>query len=197
MWGYWLRYSSLYPSWVVRLVHKDRVRYLNRGHAETQTVNGRIEELKNDLIDENLKGIDEWFERQNRYSRKDADRELSQSLNKHPFRDCFSREPLRRRTAFKAIAGRVPGRGFLYFVYVYVFRRGFLDGRDGFVLCLMRAMYQTMVAIKKHDARRRPAGPPGIVPSQSGDEAIQRGSPSRGQQDSTVPSTAARKSATS
>ena len=115
---------------------------------------------------------------------------------KHPFRGCFSREPL-RRTAFKAIAGRVPGRGFLYFVYVYVFRRDFLDGRDGFVLCLMRAMYQTMVAIKKYDARRRPPGTPASAPSHSSDEAIQRGSPSCGQQDSTVPSTVARESATS
>ena len=66
MWGRWLRYSSLYPSWVVRLVRKDRVSYVNRGHAETHIVEGRIEELENDLIDENLKGIDEWLERQNR-----------------------------------------------------------------------------------------------------------------------------------
>ena len=29
MWGRWLRYSSLYPTWVVRLIHKDRVRYMN------------------------------------------------------------------------------------------------------------------------------------------------------------------------
>ena len=64
MWGRWLRYSSLYPTWVVRLVHKDRVRYINRGHAETQTINGEIGELQNDLIDENLKGVDEWFARQ-------------------------------------------------------------------------------------------------------------------------------------
>ena len=33
MWGRWLRHSSLYPSWVVRLVRVGRVRYVNRGHA--------------------------------------------------------------------------------------------------------------------------------------------------------------------
>ena len=65
MWGRWLRYSSLYPNWVVRLVHKQRVRYVDRGHSETQKVNGEIRNLRNDLIDENLKGIDEWFARQN------------------------------------------------------------------------------------------------------------------------------------
>src|SRR5262245_55499715 len=60
-WGRWLRYSSLYPTWVVRLVHKQRVRYADCGHAETQSVIGEIRNLRNDLIDENLKGIDEWF----------------------------------------------------------------------------------------------------------------------------------------
>jgi hypothetical protein len=157
MWGRWLRYSSLYPSWAVRLVHKDRVRYVNRGHAETQTVDGRIEELDNDLVDENLKGIDEWFERQNRYSRKDADHELAEGSSGRPLRDFLSRDPLRRRTALKTIAARVPNRGLLYFIYTYILRLGFLDGRDGFVFCRMRAMYQSMVAIKKHDARRRAA----------------------------------------
>ncbi|MFL5562510.1 MAG: glycosyltransferase family 2 protein, partial [Gemmatimonadaceae bacterium] len=75
MWGRWLRYSSLYPNWVVRLIHRDRVRYVDRGHAETQTVQGKTLELEHDLIDENLRSIDDWFERQNRYARKEAEYE--------------------------------------------------------------------------------------------------------------------------
>jgi glycosyltransferase involved in cell wall biosynthesis len=117
MWGRWLRHSSLYPSWVVRLVHKDRVRYVNRGHGETQTVDGRIEQLEHDLIDENLRGIDEWFERQNRYSRKDADLELAQAAPQRPLLDLFSPDPLRRRAALKYWGARLPARGPLYFFY--------------------------------------------------------------------------------
>ena len=197
MWGRWLRYSSLYPSWVVRLVHKERVRYINRGHGETQTVKGRVQELENDLIDENLKGIDEWFERQNRYSRKDADHELAELSSEHPLRDLFSRDPLRRRTTLKTIAARVPGRGLLYFIYVYVFRRGFLDGHDGLVFCLMRAMYQTMVAIKKHDARRRAALSIANARTGLGSEAVQQRGLPVGQPAPGASSSAARKSATS
>ena len=153
MWGRWLKYSSLYPTWVVRLVHRDRVRYENRGHAETQVVQGAIGELKHDLIDENLKGIDEWFERQNRYSSKDAAFELnleSKPLNMH---DLFAGDPLVRRASLKRLAMRLPGRPFLYFCYSYFWKRGFLDGRDGLVFCLMKALYQRMVAIKKYDMR--------------------------------------------
>jgi glycosyltransferase involved in cell wall biosynthesis len=154
MWGKWLKHGSLYPTWVVRLIHKDRVRYINRGHAETQDVKGEIRELENDLIDENLKGIDEWFERQNRYSTKDAEYELS--LEQLPFKPghLFSADPLERRAAMKRLAMRMPGRAVWYFVYSYVIRKGFLDGKEGLIFCVMKAFYQQMVNIKKYDMRR-------------------------------------------
>jgi glycosyltransferase involved in cell wall biosynthesis len=153
MWGRWLRYSSLYPTWVVRLVHKDRVRYINRGHAETQEVRGEIRELQNDLIDENLKGIDEWFERQNRYATKDAEYELSLETSSFKLGHMFTADPLERRAAMKRLAMRMPGRALWYFLYSYIIRRGFLDGKEGLYFCIMKAMYQQMVDIKKFNMR--------------------------------------------
>jgi glycosyltransferase involved in cell wall biosynthesis len=155
MWGRWLRHSSLYPNWVVRLVHRDRVRYVNRGHAETQEVRGQIEELEHDLIDENLKGIDEWFDRQGRYARKEADHELAEELRaRFHWRDVGAADPLVRRAALKRLSWRVPGRPLLYFFYSYVVRGGFRDGRDGLVFSLMKAVYQAMIVVKKYDALR-------------------------------------------
>jgi glycosyltransferase involved in cell wall biosynthesis len=154
MWGRWLRYSSLYPSWVVRLVRRGRVRYVNRGHAETQEVIGDVRDLKSDLIDENLKGIDEWFERQNRYARKDAEYELAVEFECLRLCDVMSGDPLVRRKAVKRLATMLPARPLIYFLYSYVWRRGFLDGKDGLVFCMMRALYQGMVVAKKHDLRR-------------------------------------------
>lgn len=155
MWGRWLKYSSLYPTWVVRLIRKGRVRYVNRGHAETQEVEGTVAELKYDLIDENLKGMDEWFARQNRYSSKDAEHELQQESTPFRFADLMGKDPLARRAALKRIGSRVPGRSLFYFLYAYIFRLGFLDGRDGLIFCLMKSMYQAMVNVKKHDLRKR------------------------------------------
>ena len=114
---------------------------------------GEINDLKNDLIDENLKGIDEWFERQNRYSRKDAEHELHED-GKSGVSALLSADPLARRAALKRLARRLPSRGVIYFLYAYIWRRGFLDGRDGLTFCVMRAMYQSMVSIKKYDACR-------------------------------------------
>lgn len=155
LWGRWLRHSSLYPTWVVRLVHKDRVRFQNRGHAETQEVRGAIGELKSDLIDENLRGIDSWFTRQNCYAGKEAEYELQIERTRPGTRGLWSPDPLLRRAALKRIVARLPARPALYFIYSYFLRLGFLDGRDGYVFCLMKAIYVGMIVAKKHDMRRR------------------------------------------
>lgn len=155
MWGRWLRYSSLYPTWVVRLIHRVRVRYINRGHAETQEVQGEIRELTHDLIDENLKGIDEWFERQNRYSTKDAEHELAEEKKPLIWLELFGSDPLARRAALKRVAMNLPGRPLFFFLYSYIWRKGFLDGCDGLTFCLMKAQYQRMVVTKKYDMKRR------------------------------------------
>ena len=154
MWGRWLRYSSLYPTWVVRLVRMGRVHYVNRGHAETQEVDGETHELAHDLVDENLKGIDEWFERQNRYSTKEAEYELQQEATPFRMGDLVSGDPLARRAALKRMAANMPLRPLVYFLYSYVLRGGFLEGRDGLVFCMMKSEYQRMVVAKKHDKRR-------------------------------------------
>ncbi len=154
LWGRWLRFSSLYPTWVVRFIRQGRVRYVDRGHGETQRVNGKTGEIQSYLIDENVKGISAWFARQNQYSDKDAQFELGLGDSESSSPSMFSSDPLRRRAAIKRYVSRLPCRGSVYFVYCYFFRLGFLDGRDGLMFCRMKAMYQIMVDVKKYDLRK-------------------------------------------
>ena len=161
LWGRWLPRSSLYPTWVVRLVRRGRVRYVDRGHAETQEVSGAVEELQSDLIDENLRGIDAWFARQNRYSTQEAQAELEHGpLRPLELRALLSSDPLARRWVARRVGRSLPLRGAWAFAYVYLLRGGILEGRAGFNLALMKAIYQQMIAIKKFDLARRPR-PPG------------------------------------
>ena len=153
MWGKWLRYSSLYPTWVVRLVHKDRVEYINRGHAETQSVQGETLALENDLIDENHKGIDYWYERQRRYAKKDAEYEIEQAGKELKLGEVFSSDPLVKKMALKRLSWKMPGRDVLYFLYSYLLKGGFRDGMAGLRFCLMRASYQRMVVRAKREIR--------------------------------------------
>jgi glycosyltransferase involved in cell wall biosynthesis len=154
MWGRWLEHSGLYPSYVVRLIHRDRVRYEDRGHSETQTVHGETLALEHDLVDENLRGIDDWFARQNRYSRKEAEYELAHEDGSSRWRALFSRDPLERRFALRRLSWRMPARPLVYFLYAYVWRGGWRDGRDGLTFCLMKALYQGMIVAKKYDIVR-------------------------------------------
>jgi glycosyltransferase involved in cell wall biosynthesis len=149
MWGKWLRYSSLYPTWVIRLVHKDRVRYINRGHAETQQVEGSISALENDLIDQNHKGLDHWYIRQEKYAMDDAKYEIEQDARPLQWKELRSDDPLERKMALKRLSWKLPLRGLSYFIYSYFFRQGFRDGHEGFQFCRMRAGYQTMVVRNK------------------------------------------------
>lgn len=151
--GRWLRHANLYPSWVVRLVRPDRVRYVNRGHAETQEVEGRVESLEEDLLDENLKGVDEWRRRQARYAEEEARFEASDAA---PFRAraLFSRDPLVRRAALKRVARRFPARGAVSFAYAWILRGGWRDGTVGFRFCLEKARFQQQIQRRVAELRR-------------------------------------------
>ncbi len=128
---------------------RGRVAYVNRGHAETQTVEGRTLTLGTDLIDENLKGLDEWFARQNRYSSREAEHEHAGRPAPWRAAALLASDPLARREAIKGLASALPGRPVWYFLYSYVLRGGFLDGLPGFVFCVLRSFYQGMISIKR------------------------------------------------
>ena len=154
-WGKWLRRSASYPVPLVRLIRLGKVYYINRGHSETQTVEGKILDLENDLIDENLKDLGEWFGRQNRYSTQEAEYELSVENQPLRLKEIFSGDPLSRRNVFKRVAARLPARPLCYFLYSYFFRGGFLEGKAGLVFCLMRSIYEGMIVLKKINLKRK------------------------------------------
>jgi glycosyltransferase involved in cell wall biosynthesis len=145
---YWngkrLRYANLYPSWGVRLVRRGRVHYRNRGHAETQEIDGRIESLEHDLLDENHKGIQAWRERQVVYAEQEA-RYESQGNQKVSLAQLRSKDPLTKRAAWKMLARRIPCRGVSYFIYAYFLRKGFLDGWIGLQFCFEKARFQSII----------------------------------------------------
>jgi hypothetical protein len=60
-----------------------------------------------------------------------------------------------RRRALKRLSMRLPCRPTLRFLYMYVLRLGFLDGRPGFVYCRLLAHYERMIVTKLKDLERR------------------------------------------
>jgi glycosyltransferase involved in cell wall biosynthesis len=160
--GRWIKHSSLYPTWITRLVRPDRVTYEQRDVHSRCFAEGPEGRLKSHFIHYSFnKGLNAWYEKHNRYSASEA-RETIVTLRERPvrWREAFSRVPELRRRALKEMSMRLPFRPAARFFYMYVLRRGFLDGREGYHYCRLLAAYEYMIVIKTEELRRRENGLP-------------------------------------
>lgn len=158
--GRWLRRSSGYPSWFGRLVRRGRVR-VEREVNEQYVADGHIRHLDGHLLHYPFnKGIAYWYERHNRYSTMEAREKISARRAGLSWAALVSRDPTLRRGAMKQIVYRLPFRPAVWFLYLYVIRLGFLDGRAGFAYSCMRASYEMIIDLKVVEFERRNRGEP-------------------------------------
>lgn len=152
MWGRWLKYSSEYPIYWRRFFRRDRVRYVQRGHADTVDVDGSVGRTRHDLIHEDRKGLSDWLSKHNRYTTQEALYALNE-LRQVPLGLLFASDRQLRRRVLKKIFRFTPFSGTLRFLYLYVFRLGFLDGAPGYRLCVLRAHQAYLVQLKMLELR--------------------------------------------
>jgi len=153
--GRWLRYSGLYPSYQVRLGHRDRFRFKQVGHGQREDLApARIGTLREPYLHYSFsKGLTDWVDKHNRYASAEA-REAMRLLGAGGGLDwagLWAREPSRRRRALKALSSHLPLRPLLRFLYMYVLRRGFLDGRAGLTYCRLLAIYEYLIVLKTRE----------------------------------------------
>lgn len=153
--GKWLRRSSGYPSWFGRLVRLGKVR-VERDVNEEYIADGTVGHLEAHLHHYPFnKGIAYWFERHNRYSTMESIAKMRAHHDRIVVGQLFARDPIDRRRMSKQFLYRLPFRPLIVFLYLYLFRLGFLDGRAGFHFCRMRAIYEMMIDLKVTEAQRR------------------------------------------
>jgi len=147
--GRWLRRAGMYPAYQVRLGRSDALRFVDYGHGQREVqAADQVGTLAAPLDHFNFsKGINDWLARHLRYARDEA-REIARSLGQPVgWMELLATNASVRRRALKRVSYRLPWRGLLAFVYVYVIRRGFLDGRPGFVYARMVAHYHGFIAL--------------------------------------------------
>ncbi|MGD9842436.1 MAG: glycosyltransferase family 2 protein [Steroidobacteraceae bacterium] len=153
--GRWLRRSSGYPTWFGRLVRPERVR-VEREINEEFVTDGGIELLQQHLEHYPFsKGIAWWYERHNRYSSMEALATLTERNKPVQWSALLRSDPVLRRRSLKQLAYRLPARPLIVFLYLYVVRRGLLDGLPGLYYSTMRASYELMIDIKVRELRTR------------------------------------------
>jgi glycosyltransferase involved in cell wall biosynthesis len=160
--GRWIRHATLYPSWFVRLLRHERVRYDERAVHEYPLVQGSVGALKGHLAHHSFnKGLGEWIAKHNRYAEAEA-REALRSLGTGgiDWAGLFASDPVRRRRALKGLSYRLPFRPTLRFWYMYGLRGGWLDGWAGLTYCRLLRLYEYLIVLKMREQRRRERGLP-------------------------------------
>jgi glycosyltransferase involved in cell wall biosynthesis len=158
--GRWLRRSSGYPTWFSRLLRVGHV-WVEREINEEYCTHGGVGQLREHIIHYPFnKGVAFWFERHNRYSSMEAQALIQETEVRMQWSGLVARDPVVRRKWLKQLAFRLPCRPAIVFLYLYLFRMGFLDGAAGWRFCRMRSMYEDMIDLKVCELRRRGRGLP-------------------------------------
>jgi glycosyltransferase involved in cell wall biosynthesis len=154
--GQWIRYGGFYPQILLRIWKTGIGRIEQRWMDEHIVIDTpSTETFNNDLVDENLNNIGWWIEKHNAY----ASREMIDLLNiKYEFFDQDNQltstndpQAQQKRVLKERIYSRLPllFRTFIYFLYRYFIKLGFLDGKKGFIFHFMQAFwYRLVVDIK-------------------------------------------------
>ena len=157
-WGKWLRRSSGYPTWFGRFFRNGKVRVEREINEEYHT-DGEIGHLQEHLIHYPFKkGMAFWIKRHNRYSTMEAQSLIQEIRKPLELKKIFVSDPTIRRKILKQMAYRMPGRPFFVFIYLYLIRLGFIDGKPGLTYCILRSIYEYMIDVKVKELRRRENG---------------------------------------
>lgn len=155
--GRWIRHAYP-PSAIMRFFRPDKVRF-ERLVNPTPVIDGPHGYLREHFIHYNFsKGLTEWVDKHNRYATWEAQEGLKLLAGEGPHATLFSRDHAVRRKALKNLSFRLPGRAFLKFVYLYLLKRGFLDGYPGYVYCRLQALYEYLIVVKMVELRRQQKG---------------------------------------
>lgn len=145
--GRWLRRAGMYPSYQVRFGRREALRFIDHGHGQREVqCASDVGILRAPLDHHNFsKGVNDWFQRHLRYAQLEAIGVTSVGQGSYTPGEMFGADPMLRRRALKALAARLPARPLLRFLYCYILRLGFLDGRAGFHYSRMLGIYQYLI----------------------------------------------------
>lgn len=155
----WIRRSTQFPRYQMRLFRKDKVWFSDYGHTEREVCDGLTGFLKETYPHYTCsKGLSRWIEKHNRYSTDEAAETLRQlEMGKVKWWDLFfGPSEVERRRALKDFSLRLPFRPVVRFFYMYILLGGFLDGQAGLAWCTLQAFYEYLILLKVWEMKNMP-----------------------------------------
>lgn len=159
--GELIRYGGVFPNRVLRLFRRGRGQCENRWMDEHIKVPGATVEFHGELIDDNLNSLTWWTDKHNKYASREAVDLLNLEFGFMPH-DSIAKltgggHSAAKRWFKEQVYRRCPSgfRALAYFLYRYLFRLGFMDGRAGTDFHILQAFwYRYLVDAKVREVRR-------------------------------------------
>ena len=134
--GRWIRHGGFYPDPKLRLVRRGQGRFEEYGAHPTMRVPGRTRALRHALVHHAYPTLSGYIEHMNRYSSSGARVAVEKGKGRFNPADILIR-PLAT------------------FLYNYLLRLGFLDGREGLLLHLYHSVYVSWKYAKAWELSRK------------------------------------------
>ena len=156
--GKWLRHSY-YPNWNLRLFRHALGRYEKLTDLDTQSgdnevhehviVNGPTGRLRCEMDHYAFPSVEVFVEKHNRYSNWEARVSAERKLSGTDAR--ISSDAVGFRRKLKEFSQHLPFRPLLRFLYIYVWQKGFLDGREGYYFARLHGFYEFLSVAKTYE----------------------------------------------
>ncbi|MCK5225286.1 MAG: glycosyltransferase family 2 protein [Planctomycetes bacterium] len=160
--GFWLTYHNYFMGHFLKHGDKFRKLALFRRDAgeyeyidedkwssfdmeihEHPVLNGTVGMLKSPILHEDYKGMQAYIHRHNEYSSWEANRYIALRSNVN---NKWNTLTFRQKLKYRLLKSWLFAP--LYFVMVYFFKLGFMDGREGFMFSVFKAIYFFQIRCK-------------------------------------------------
>ena len=163
--GKWLQHAY-YPNWNLRLFRHSLGRYekitgLDTASGDNEVhehvlVEGKTGKLCFDMLHYAFPTVAVFVEKHNRYSNWEAI--VAREVLGGKAGNSIQSNTVSRRRYLRRLSLLLPFRPLLRFLYVFIWQRGFLDGREGYFFARLHAEYEFMCVAKEYELRKREIG---------------------------------------
>lgn len=156
-----IKFGGIFPVRVLRLFRHGKGYCENRWMDEHVIVEGAVSDFSGELIDDNRNSLTWWTDKHNKYSCREVVDILNQQYRFMPISSVAKlrggRQAGVKRWIKEHLYARMPSglRALVYFLYRYVVRLGFLDGKSGTAFHVLQGFwYRYLVDVKLREVKR-------------------------------------------
>jgi glycosyltransferase involved in cell wall biosynthesis len=153
-------HCGYYPSWNLRFFRRGRARYEERAVHEHMLIDGRAGYLQGEMRHEDRRGREYLWQKHLKYAELEARAMLAADGESRSSRirpSLFGNSLERRRAIKEYVWPYLPLRHVFRFIYMYVVKKGFLDGAAGLDMCLFMSRYEREIALQYKQLRKKAA----------------------------------------